>query len=165
MKKLYFIFIFFIIISCRETKKYVVDEKTNTVTILLSNSIDTLSKLISIERFRPIKAKFRYFSPTVSNFNERIPVPAPTDYCLQIVMDFDNKLIDSIKSNSLVFRENTNISDWRFAWLTDKEDLFYFDNLINMEIKPIPSYKDSIFTKNGTFIILDNKIYLWKCDE
>ena len=147
--------------SCSENVNHKIVQEGNKTTVH-SFEIDSLSELINLANFNPVKVEFHYVTIDNSGKNDRIPLPGPSDYLLQAVLHFDRlgmkEVIRAHNSNSIrkpVYHRN----DLLFEWLNkdDKSDL----NSIADSVFGSPAWMfGTRHLNHGGYIITKSKVFL-----
>ncbi|MCT4580419.1 MAG: hypothetical protein N4A35_03300 [Flavobacteriales bacterium] len=134
----------FFLFSCDSSNK---QQKVPSI----SNDLDTLSKIINLEKYKPVSAQWVYYPLGIENSS----IPGPTDYQLEAVLYFEKETIEKLKT--AVANDGGSSTDCSvdFKWLKHQE-------LTHHQV--CTNYTSSVFTKgallHGNFIIEEDKVFL-----
>jgi hypothetical protein len=147
--------------SCSDNTKHNVVQEGNKTTVH-SFEIDSLSELINLANFNPVKVEFEYVAIDNSGQNDRIPLPGPSDYLLQAVLHFDSlgmkEVIRAYNSNS-IRKPNYPRSDFSFEWL-NKDDRLELNSLADSVLGSPAWMFGSRHLNHGGYIITKSKVFL-----
>lgn len=139
-----------------------VPEKNNNISELISTDTAKLSKYIYINKFKPLKAKFKYIYFDNSASEQRMSVPGPSDGRIEGILYFDDATFDSILT--VYDKQEWTMYDiqkqyFNFEWLDKdvKEEL----EKTELEKAYMPDY---FFTRSelGHCLLMDKKILFFK---
>jgi hypothetical protein len=147
-----------VLFSCTEKSKDPETTKVDNISTTFSSSAEKLGKLIDLKKYKPTEVTYKHTVIDNSGEEDRVSVPGPSDYSLQVVLYFDSATFESmldVTRKADYEMNNYSPEDFRFDFLPE----VVMDEL-NKSSKYYHGNRDLFFGSGGKIWLLDKKVLL-----